>query len=64
MQALETGLFGGQAQYDRFRKLLNRIIENTKDDIQHIFGMDPSEIGLHSIWKGTASELIGNEAQM
>jgi hypothetical protein len=49
----ETGpLFSGNSQYDRFQKLLVRVV--AKQDEIHSLGMNPDEIGLHSIRKGAA----------
>jgi hypothetical protein len=52
---LETGpLFFGCSQYDRFRKLLARIISKHSTEIRRL-GIEPSDIGVHSIRKGAAT---------
>jgi hypothetical protein len=47
-------LFSGASQYDRFRKLLKRVVTEHGDEIQRL-GVDPDEIGVHSIRKGAAT---------
>lgn len=51
----DTGkLFEGKSQYDRFRKLLARIVKEHAADIRNM-GIDPADIGVHSIRKGAAT---------
>jgi hypothetical protein len=51
----EVGLlFSGKNQYERFRKNLSGIIGSHKEEIIAM-GVDPSEIGVHSIRKGSAT---------
>jgi len=53
--SIESGyLFPGSSQYDRFRKLLGRIINQHSDEIRRM-GIDPINIGVHSIRKGAAT---------
>lgn len=53
--AIENGrLFSGTKQYDRFRKLLGRVVNAHKDEIRRM-GIDPQDIGVHSIRKGAAT---------
>jgi len=47
-------LFFGSNQYERFRKFLSDIVKNHADDIQAM-GIDPHDIGVHSIRKGAAT---------
>jgi hypothetical protein len=47
-------LFPGASQYDRFRKLLKRIVKEHTDEIRRL-GVDPDDIGVHSIRKGAAT---------
>ena len=47
-------LFSGSSQYDRFRKLLSRIVTEHADEIRRL-GIDPKNIGVHSIRKGAAT---------
>ena len=50
----ESPLFPGSDQYDRFRKILKRVVHKHNQDIRRL-GVDPAEIGVHSIgffvWK-------------
>jgi hypothetical protein len=48
-------LFGGQRQYDRFRKMLQAIFEKHKEEEVLRLGIDPNYIGVHSIRKGAAT---------
>jgi len=41
-------LFNGEKQYDRFRKILGRVLEEHKDEVLRM-GIDPKSIGVHSI---------------
>ena len=51
----DTGpLFHGSAQYDRFRQILSDLVAEHRDDILRM-GIDPDEIGVHSIRKGAAT---------
>jgi hypothetical protein len=50
----EGRLFPGKSQYDRFRKLLGRIVQEHADEIRRL-GIDPANIGVHSIRKGAAT---------
>ena len=47
-------LFEGTHQYDRFRKALDRTLENHRDEVVNL-GMNPDDIGVHSIRKGAAT---------
>ena len=47
-------LFSGSAQYDRFRRILNRVVTAHSEDVRR-FGVDPRDIGVHSIRKGAAT---------
>jgi hypothetical protein len=47
-------LFSGASQYDRFRKLLKHVVTEHGDEIRRL-GVDPDEIGVHSIRKGVAT---------
>ena len=51
----ESGrLFSGGKQYDRFRKLLGRIVEKHSKEIRRM-DIDPKDLGVHSIRKGAAA---------
>jgi len=50
----ESPLFPGSDQYDRFRKILKRVLHKHNQDIRRL-GVDPAEIGVHSIRKGAAT---------
>ena len=51
----DTGpLFHGSAQYDRFRTILNNIVQEHRDEILRM-GIHPDDIGVHSIRKGAAT---------
>ena len=52
-----TPLFPGKAQCDRFSGILERCLEDNKDQLRQEFGFDPSDIGTHSIRKGAATYL-------
>jgi hypothetical protein len=47
-------LFKGNNQYERFRKNLLGLVVKHKDEVIAM-GIDPDEIGVHSIWKGAAT---------
>jgi len=47
-------LFPGNNQYDRFRKLLSTLVHDHADEIRRL-GVDPNDIGVHSIRKGAAT---------
>jgi hypothetical protein len=44
-------LFAGANQYERFRKHLKDLVDKHKEEIRAM-GIDPSDIGVHSIKKG------------
>ena len=51
----DTGpLFHGSAQYARFRQILSDLVAEHREDILRM-GIDPDEIGVHSIRKGAAT---------
>jgi integrase len=50
----EGYLFEGAAQYDRFRKLLQRVVQEHSIEIIAM-GVDPKNLGVHSIRKGAAT---------
>jgi hypothetical protein len=47
-------LFEGGSQYDRFRTLLKRVVMDHPDEIMAM-GVDPRNLGVHSIRKGAAT---------
>lgn len=47
-------LFSGDKQYDRFRKILKRILQKHESEVKRL-GVDPKNIGVHSIRKGAAT---------
>lgn len=52
---METGrLFPGSGQYDRFRKILSKVVAAHAYEIRQM-GIDPENIGVHSIQKGAAT---------
>jgi hypothetical protein len=51
----ETGdLFEGASQYERFRKILSEVVRDNADEIRRL-GIDPKNVGVHSIRKGAAT---------
>jgi len=50
----ERYLFEGAAQYDRFRKLLQRVVQEHSIEILAM-GVDPKNLGVHSIRKRAAT---------
>jgi hypothetical protein len=53
--ASPTGkLFVGRSQYNRFRVLLAKILSDHAEEVRRM-GVDPFEIGVHSIRKGAAT---------
>lgn len=50
-------LFGGKNQYSRFRKHLMSLVRSHVDEILSM-GIDPSDIGVHSIRKGSATYVM------
>ena len=50
----EGALFPGQSQYDRFRQFLRRLLDKRADEVRR-FGVEPEDIGVHSIRKGAAT---------
>lgn len=47
-------LFSGSRQYDRFRKILERVLRAHEEEVRS-FGVLPEDIGVHSIRKGAAT---------
>ena len=47
-------LFMGTSQYERFRKQLQSLVDDHAEEIRGI-GIDPNDIGVHSIRKGAAT---------
>ena len=47
-------LFPGASQYDRFRGILHDIVQEHREEILRM-GIDPDDIGVHSIRKGSAT---------
>jgi len=47
-------LFNGNSPYDRFRKCLKKVLDSHKDEVLRL-GVNPDNIGVHSIRKGAAT---------
>lgn len=53
-QSDEKKFFSGHRQYDRFRKIFERLLTDSSDELQR-FGVNIHDIGSHSIRKGAAT---------